>query len=132
MDAPYPLPMITYRLGRGRIRHETLPDETLWHVESIYGMIGPYLGLALETFEIGFMRVPSPEAEALVWSNIAIAWDNYHERYLDDDFLSDDEERALIESLVAISLGVQHIQRLQASQEAVARLEACYNELAAY
>jgi hypothetical protein len=117
------------RHAPGPIRHATLSAEILEHIESIYGLIGSYLGVPLETFEISFMRAVSPAAEVAVWCNIAIAWDNYHDRFADGEYLPDGEEKKLLRALVAISLGEDKPEQWGIPEEQGCRLAACYEEL---
>src|SRR5262249_7005952 len=51
------------QLRPGPIRHKTLPPELLEQVKAIFDVIGPYIGMPLEQFEIGFMRDMHPESE---------------------------------------------------------------------
>lgn len=78
-------------LQPGPILHKSLPAELLERIEAIYGVIGPYIDTTLEQFEIGFMRDVNPGIEVAIWCNITTAWLDYHEKYLDDEPLSDEE-----------------------------------------
>ena len=61
-------PVDPKQLRPGPIRHETLPPELLERVKAIYDVIGPYINMTLEQFEIIFMRDAHPETEvALLW-----------------------------------------------------------------
>src|SRR5581483_326985 len=103
MDIGRPTELRLLRLRPGPYLHDTLPDEMLDHIGSIYGLIGPYLGLHQEAFEVTFLRAAVPTDEIAVWCNIAIAWDNYHDQFTDGEFLADHDERKLVAALVAIS-----------------------------
>ena len=48
----------TLRLGP--IRHKSLPPDQLGQIRAVYDVIGPYVGMTLEQFEIGFMRDMHP------------------------------------------------------------------------
>ncbi len=90
----------------GPIRHESLSADLLHHIAAVYDVIGPYLGTTLEQFEITFMRDMHPESEVVLWCSITAAWIAYHEQYLDDETLPDEEEKKLLAALIAISTGV--------------------------
>jgi hypothetical protein len=51
------------KLRPGPIRHESLPPELLERIAAAFGVIGPYTGMTLEQFEVGFMRDMDPESE---------------------------------------------------------------------
>lgn len=83
----------------------------------------------LEEFEIGFMRDMHPEREVAIWCSIAAAWLAYHETYLNDETLPDDEERSLLAAVIAISTGVDDATKLNVPEEAGRRLIQCYEEV---
>lgn len=114
----------------GPIRHESLSPELLKQIEGVYGVIGPYLSMTLEQFEIGFMREMDPETEGALWCSITAAWIDYHEKYLDDEEQSKEVEKQLIGALVAISSGVEDVEKLGVSAEVGRKLLACYDGLA--
>jgi len=62
------------QLRPGPIRHESLPPKLLEMVKAVYDVIGQYLGMTLEQFEIGFMRDMHPERELAIWCSITKAW----------------------------------------------------------
>ena len=55
----------------GPIRHESLPPDLLGQIRAVYDVIGPYLGMTLEEFEIGFMRDMHPEREVALWCTVS-------------------------------------------------------------
>ena len=50
-------------LRPGAIRTESLPPELLEQIKAVFDMIGPYLNMTLERFEIGFKRDMHPQGE---------------------------------------------------------------------
>ena len=117
------------QLRPGPIRHESLPPELLEQIEAVFGVIGPYLGMSLEQFEVGFMRDLHPEREVAVWCSIAAAWLAYHEKHLGDETLTEEEERRLLGALIAISTGVEDEAKLRVPVEVGRRLLQCYDDL---
>lgn len=61
----------------GPIRHDSLSDEILEQVRSIFEIVGPYLETTLEQFEVTLMRDAAPEdddiCDALVGSELNCA-----------------------------------------------------------
>src|SRR5262249_2600909 len=57
------------QLRPGPIHHGPLPPELLEQIEAVFDVIGPYINMALEQFEIGFMwdmhLVPPHRVEGL-------------------------------------------------------------------
>src|SRR5260370_18960366 len=78
------------KLRPGPIRHGSLPPELLGKISAVFDVIGPYIGMTLEQFEIGFMRDKHPESEAALWCSIAAAWLAYHQEYLGEATLPDE------------------------------------------
>ena len=117
------------QLRPGPIRHESLPPDLLEHVQAVFKVIGPYLGITLEQFEIGFMRDTHPEREVAVWCGITMAWVAYHEKHLGDEFLSDEDEKKLLGALVAISTGVEDTAMLGVPVDVGQKLLECYDQL---
>ena len=111
----------------GPIRHNTLRPELLEQVRAIYDIVGPYLSTTLEQFEIGFMRDMSPEDEVAIWSCITAAWIVYHERYLDGELQSDEDEKKLLAALLIISTGVRDTGALGVPHDVGQKLLACYD-----
>lgn len=117
------------KLRPGPIRNESLPPELLEQIEAVFDVIGPYIEMTLEQFEISFMRDMHPESEVALWCSITAAWLAYHEKYLNDEALPDEEERHILGALIAISTGVDDVTRLNVPEEAGRRLLQCYDEL---
>jgi hypothetical protein len=116
------------RLRPGPIRHESLPPELLDQIRAVYEVVGSYIGMTLEHFEIGFMRDTHPESEVALWCNIAKAWLAYHEDFLGNVTLPDEEERRLSGALIAISTGVEDVSKLGVPVEVGRRLIQCYDD----
>jgi hypothetical protein len=116
------------RLRPGPIRHESLPPELLDQIRAVHEVVGSYVGMSLEHFEIGFMRDTHPESEITLWCNIAKAWLAYDEDFLGNVTLPDEEERRLLGALIAISTGVEDVARLNVPAEVGRRLLQCYND----
>jgi hypothetical protein len=53
----------------------------------VFDVIGPYIGMTLEQFEVGFMRDMDPESESALWFRITKAWLAYHEDFLGNEAL---------------------------------------------
>ena len=115
------------KLRPGPIRNESLPPDLLDQIKAVFDVIGPYIGMTLEQFEIGFMRDMHPESEVALWCNITAAWDDYHVIYLDGKTLPDEEERKLLGALIAISTGVNDVSKLNVPVEVGSRLIQCYD-----
>jgi len=91
----------------GPIRHHTLSTEVLDRVDWLYNgpiKIAKWLGLR-EEFEVALMRDSDPLQETLIWSRIALAWEKYHQLYLNCEIQNDAEERRLVGLLILISCG---------------------------
>jgi hypothetical protein len=129
MNAPKPQQFVLSRMRSGPIRHETLPDELLEHVRNVHERIGKYLGMNLEQFEIGFMREETPDTEVAIWKSIAMAWSDFHEKYVGDVRLPHEEEKSLLVALIAISMGVQKVEKLGVPVEVGSRLLACFDRV---
>ena len=91
-------------------------------------MIGPYVGTTLEQFEIGFMRGTNPESEVALWCSIVAAWLVYHEKFLEDETLPDEDERKMLGALIAIPTGVEDVSKLGVPVEVGRRLVQCYDD----
>jgi len=113
----------------GPIRHDSLSDEILEQVRSIFEIIGPYLETTLEQFEINLMRDAAPEDEVVIWASITAAWMDCHKQHLDDELLPDEDEKKLIAALIAISTGVEDVEALGVPVEVGRKLLACYDAL---
>jgi hypothetical protein len=115
------------QLRPGPIRNESLPSELLDQIKAVFDVIGAYIGMTLEQFEIGFMRDLHPESEVALWCNLAKAWLAYHEDFLGNVTLPDVEERRLLGALIAISTGVEDVSKLGIPAEVGRRLIQCYD-----
>jgi hypothetical protein len=115
------------KLRQGPIRHESLPPELLGLIKAVFDVIGPYLNMTLEQFEIGFMRDMHPDREIALWCRITKAWLAYHEDFLGKETLPDEEERNLLGALVAISTGIDDVSNLNEPVEVGRRLLQCYD-----
>ena len=116
------------QLRPGPIRHGSLPPELLEHIKAVYDLIGPYIGMTLEQFEVGFMRDMHPECEVGLWIRITKAWLAYHEDYLGNETLPNEEERKLLGALTAISTGIIDVAKLNVPVEVGRRLIQCYDD----
>jgi hypothetical protein len=75
------------------------------------------------------MREANPESEVALWCGITAAWIAYHETYLGDEVLPDEDEKQLIAALVAISSGVEDAARLGVPVDVGRKLLDCYDGL---
>ena len=117
------------QLRPGPIRHKSLSPELLEQINAVFDVIGPYLDTNLEKFELNFMRDLHPESEVAIWFSITAAWISYHEKYLNDETLPDEEERSLLGVLLAISMGVDDVSEMKVPEEVGRRLLQCYDSL---
>ena len=116
-------------LRPGPIRNESLPPELLNRIKAVFDLIGPYINMTLEQFEIGFLRDTHPEGEVALWCGITAAWLAYHVEYLNDETLPDEQERNMLGALIAISSGVDDVAKLNVPAEVGRRLIRCYDDL---
>jgi hypothetical protein len=130
MGKPKPKKATTNEIQSGALQRESPPPEFLEQIEAVYRLIGRYLGQTLEEFKIGFMRDSRPEDEVAMWCKIATAWCEYHDRFLDGDRLSDDQEKRIVAALVAISAGEEDVHCLPVAAEVGAQLLAGYDGIA--
>ena len=117
------------QLRPGQIRHGSLPPELLEQIKAVYDVIGHYIGRTLEQFEISFMRDTDPESEVALWCSIVAAWLVYHEKFLEDETLPDEDERKMLGALIAIPTGVEDVLKLSVPVEVGRRLHQCYDDL---
>ena len=115
-------------LQQGPIRHESLPSELLETIAAVYAIVGEYLGTTLEQFEIGFMRDTHPEREVVIWCSITKAWLAYHEDYLGNELLAEDDEKKVVRALLAISMGAVDENTLGVPADVGRQLLACYDD----
>jgi hypothetical protein len=106
MDKPGLIKVKVSDLKHGPIQHETLPDDLLQMLKTLYDLVGHYNCPTLEEWELGFMRDMNPAREAAVWSHIALGWITYHQRYL-GRMLPEGEESKLVTILTGLSMGVE-------------------------
>ena len=116
------------QLRPGPIRHESLPPALLEQIQAVFDVIGPYTGMTLEQFEIDFMRDMHPEREVALWCRIAKACLAYHEDFLGNETLPNEEERKLLAALIAISTGIEDVSKLNVPVEVGRRLLKCYDD----
>jgi hypothetical protein len=116
------------KLRPGPIRNESLSPDLLNQIKIVFDVIGPYIGMTLEHFEIGFMRDRHPESEVALWFNITKAWLAYHEDFLENETLPNEEERKLLGALIAISTGLEDLSKLNIPVEVGRRLIQCYDD----
>lgn len=114
------------QLRSGPIRNESLPPNLLERIQAIHRLIGRYLGMTLEEFEIGFMRDADPGQEVLLWSLIAATWRSYHAKFLAGQTLPDEEERKLLGAVLQISMGATDPAILGVTADIGASLLECY------
>src|SRR5476651_111558 len=105
------------KLRPGPIRNTSLPPELLAQIKAVFDVIGPYINMTLEQFEIGSMRDMHPESEVGLWVRITKAWLAYHEDFLANKTLPNEDERTLLGPLIAISTGVEDVSRLNVPVE---------------
>lgn len=117
------------QLRPGPIRHGSLPPDLLDQIKAVFDVVGPYINMTLEQFEIGFMRDTHPESEVALWCSITAAWLAYHEKYLGDETLPDEEERKLLGALIVISTGVEDVTKLSVPAEVGRKLLECYDNV---
>jgi hypothetical protein len=116
------------KLRLGPIRHDSLPRDLLAQIKAVHDVIGRFIGMTLEEFEIDFMRDMHPQREVALWFRIAKAWLAYHEDFLGNRTLANEEERKLLGALVAISTGVEDVSKLNVPVEVGRRLVQCYDD----
>lgn len=95
------------KIKKGKIRHESLPDELLKKIATIYRICGRYTCPTLEEFEVGFMYDLDPAREVSVWSRISLASVKYHQIYLGGMYQSDETEKTITCLLCVISTGAK-------------------------
>lgn len=127
----HPEPIDPKNLRPGPIRNETLPPEMLEQIRAVYDVIGNYVSTSLEQFEIGFMRDANPVDEVAIWCSITAAWLAYHEQYLGDELLPDEDEKKLLAALISISTGVEDLAVLGVPPDVGRKLLDCYDNLGA-
>ena len=117
------------QLRSGPIRHGSLPPEMLEQIKAVFDVIGKYLGMTLEQFEVDFMRDTHPESEVALWCSITAAWLAYHEKFSSGKELADEDEKKLVGALIAISMGIEDVSKLGVPVDVGRRLLECYDGL---
>lgn len=107
-----------------------LSPEVSEQMEVVYGVIGPYLDMTLEEMEIDLMTSDEPEAEAMAWMAVTAAWDAYHQQYLDEEVLYDEEEKKITAALIAIADGETDPAALPVEPDVARKLIACFKSIA--
>jgi len=107
-----------------------LSPEVSEQMEVVYGVIGPYLDLTLEELEIELMGDSEPEQEAMAWIAITAAWDAYHQQFLNEEVLDDEEEKQIVAALIAISDGETNVAALPVEADVGKKLLACFKAIA--
>jgi hypothetical protein len=115
---------------RGPSPRRPLSPEVSEQMEVVYGVIGPYLDMTLEEMEIDLMGSDEPEEEAMAWIAVTAAWDAYHQQYLDEEVLYDEEEKKITAALIAISDGESDPAALPVEPDVGRKLIACFREIA--
>jgi len=106
------------------------PDpELLEQIRAIHEVVGHYFNMTLEEFETSLIRNAEPESQVAMWSGVTAAWIAYHEEYLNDQVLTQDEEKRLISALIAISAGVEDVSKLGLPVDVGQRLLECFDGL---
>jgi len=117
------------QLRLGPIRHESLSPELLERIRAVYDVIGTYFDSTLENFELNFRRDFHPESEVTIWMSITAAWISYHEIYLNNELLPDEEERKILGALLVISLEVTDVTKMEVSEDVGSKLLECFTAL---
>ncbi len=117
------------KLRRGPIRNKSLPPRMLEQIRAVYDVIGSYVSPSLEQFEISFMRDSNPAVEVAIWCSITAAWLAYHEQYLGDELLAEEDEKKLLAALISISTGVEDVSVLGVPPDVGRKLLDCYDNL---
>ena len=72
------------------------------------------------------MRDANPANEIAIWYGISEGWLTYHQRFLGEAILSEQEEKKLIGALIAISTGVNDVSVLGVPEDVGRKLLNCY------
>ena len=64
-----------------------------------------------------------------MWCSITVAWLAYHEKFLGNEPLPDEEERKLLAALIVISTGLTDLSKLNIPVEVGDKLLQCDDEL---
>jgi hypothetical protein len=117
-------------LNAGPIRHEPLSAELLEGLKFAYDTVGHFIHPTWEQWQIDFMRDMHSEKEIHTWLRIALSWQIYHERFVKDEVLSDEQEKDLVGTLVQISMGVIEPKQLSLVTKPVGQgLVKCWTDV---
>lgn len=108
-------------------RRDAVPPELYEQIRSIHDVLGPYLNVARDEFESGFVAGESLAEEVDLWLRVTAAWIAYHEEHLNDEPLSAPEEQRLISALIAIASGVSDASKLGVPRDTGEMLLECYH-----
>ncbi len=114
---------------KGPIQHKSLSDELLEGLKFVYDTVGHFIHPTWEQWQIDFMRDLHSEKEIHIWLRIALSWQLYHERYVKDKVLSDEQEKKLVGALVLISKGVTEDKQLKVSTTVGKGLVKCWTDV---
>jgi hypothetical protein len=74
------------------------------------------------------MRLAEDKVGVALWFRITKGWLAYHDDFLPNETLPNDEERKLLGALIAISTGVEDVAKLNVPAEVGRRLLECYDD----
>ncbi len=94
-------------------------------IRRLHETIGCFLDPDIATFARRFRRDLHPICELTDWWQMERAWELFHERFTNGNYLNPEMERRLITALLALSLGMSLPQDRQGWAEAVAD---CYRD----
>ncbi len=118
------------QLQKGPIRHESLSDELLEGLKFAYDTVGHFIHPTWEQWEIDFMRDLHSETEIRIWLRIALSWQLYHDKFVKDEVLSDEQEKNLVGTLIQISRGVTEAKQLSLVTKTVGQdLVKCWTDV---
>lgn len=84
------------------LQRESLSQQQEEAAREIFEYLSPYLATTFEQFEINFLRDADPDAEILVWYQIAVLHSSILEHNPD---ATDDDGKDVFSSLLIISIG---------------------------
>jgi hypothetical protein len=109
-------------LRPGPIRHETLPPELLEKIRPVFEVIGPYVRMPLEEFEIAFNARPGKRGRCVVQHHGGVA--GLPGEVPGDEMLPCDEEPELVGALIVIFTSTEDLSNLNVPVEVGRRLLA--------
>ena len=119
-------PQVLSKVRPGPALHPSLPQLLKDRVRTVHKIIGAYLKMSLEEFEVSFRRDARPDGKVAIWCGIASAWLSYHDQFMGDKLLPDAEEKQLLSALIQISSGMEDPAAFSVPPETVTKLIACY------